>query len=157
MKIIPLIFALIFSVSCNTSQKSNSAMKTQKEQNDFSLIRAYQIPWFGGRPNVKGVYYKIELEPKKENISFDSLYVKNQWNRIYVEEENPTLLMASIQTPMPKNGDLIISPTEDMDTEEFVEQKPASSDKNILAYTVEGKTKYFEVGDFEKEDAKMYP
>ena len=161
MKFFYLIFFFVGVISCQTQNGTTS----KTSQNDFEIIRSYEQKWVGGRPNVKGTYYKIELnQTTKGEVKFDSLYIDNQWLPAILEDKNPFVVFATISDPIQKYDfpeslnvtdnkrdikiDII---TADEDAENSFEGK------NVLLYRLNGKKKYLEIGEFKKENTFTKP
>ena len=159
MKFIYLFLLALGIVSCQTTKESGKF-----SSGDFEIIKAYQQKWFGGRPGVSGTYYKVELKQIKEGkIDFDSIFVQNQWQRAILEDKNPFVVMANITNPRPSetqeifdlsNGEIIDNEANTTSEKEVTSKYDG---KNILVYRINGAQKMMEIGEFTREESKMYP
>lgn len=146
---IALLAVLLVFSSFSTCKDANQAMKFNQE--DFKILKAYTMPFAGGREGVNGTYYKVELEALVNgSVTFDSLYIQEKWHWAVAEDENPWVVMASIQHPRNAADAGQDSRELDINIKRPIEGQPSSAfyNKNVLAYKVNGERRYIEVGEF---------
>ncbi|MDO5509730.1 MAG: hypothetical protein Q4F57_03430 [Weeksellaceae bacterium] len=148
LPIVALLAVITFS-SFSTCKDADTAMKFPR--NDFNVLKSYTMPFAGGREGVQGTYYKVELQQTSEGkVEFDSLYIKNQWHRALVEDENPWVVMASTHERAGESAtnkderavNINIKRPNDSGSE------AAYHNKNILSYRINGERRYVDVGNF---------
>lgn len=153
MKIIYLLVLAFTIGSCQTSK--NAKMFTDS---DLQLNKATQERWFGGQPGIRGINYTLTLANKSgKTLVIDSLYVKDQWHKVKVLEENPYKVYVHTREALQR--DEASGEFRPIENTAEVEEKDGENfqAKNVLMYYKNGKKYYYEILDFETIEPKMFP
>ena len=144
-----LLLILSFSQCGNTKFENNTP---------FIIDSANYMTWTGGQPGIHGINVQIQLK-EKSNITFDSLYFRN--NATKVEFKEASLIIANYSSSKNTNSDIILhlEPKKEFKNKIPVQEKiPFKLEDNeaILTYQVNGETKYYKIKEIKEMDDKSY-
>ncbi|MDY7394644.1 hypothetical protein UMM65_05280 [Aureibaculum sp. 2210JD6-5] len=131
----------------------------------FTITKAQQQEWVGGKPGSKGTMVTIEFAEKiDDNIQFDSIYYNNKFVNISVDSSDEKTVISGKFNSSDVTDKMIIL---DKDPKKEFGNKPPSLDKKspfelsknecVISYTINNKKRYFKLDTLQKGKMIIYP